>query len=104
MAPHRRASSPRRWDVDGLLGDDAHLGAVLGLRRCSTTTVGQLMARFRDHARAELEAFGTAPDRFGLVHGDFLPENLLVGPTGASRCSTSTMAATAGSCSTSPPR
>lgn len=70
-----------RWDADGLLGDDPTWG-----RFWEAPLVGAddraMLRRFRAHARERLEAYGTADDRFGLLHGDFLPENLLVGDDG----------------------
>lgn len=69
------------WDADGLLGEHATWG-----RFWESPLVDDegraLLARFRAHAREQLDAFGQAPDRFGLVHGDFLPENLLLGLDG----------------------
>ena len=35
-----------------------------------------MLTAARDRARARLEAFGRGADRFGLIHGDFLPENV----------------------------
>jgi Ser/Thr protein kinase RdoA (MazF antagonist) len=70
------------WDADGLLGDDPTWGRFWEASLVDEGDRG-LLCRFRDDARAELEAFGTAPDRFALVHGDFLPENLLVGDDGS---------------------
>lgn len=71
-----------RWDADGLLGDDATWGRFWDVRLLDDGG-RHLMQRFRAHARSELDAFGTGTDRFGLVHGDFLPENLLLGPDGS---------------------
>jgi Ser/Thr protein kinase RdoA (MazF antagonist) len=36
-----------------------------------------MLDRSRDAIRLALENFGQTPDRYGLTHGDFLPENLL---------------------------
>ena len=36
------------------------------------------MLKARDIAFDKLKAFGKTPDRFGLTHADFLPENLMV--------------------------
>lgn len=66
-----------RWDVDQFLGDDAILGAFW-----DTPLLGddekRVMSTFRRHAIAELTEFGVGPDRFGIVHGDLLPQNLLL--------------------------
>lgn len=70
-----------RWDADGLLGEDPTWGRFWDVPLLDADG-RDLMERFRVHARTELEAFGTGADRFGLVHGDFLPENLLLGADG----------------------
>lgn len=66
-----------RWDVDGLLGEDAVWGRFWALTDLDPGAAA-LLADFRDHARSRLEALGRADERFGLVHNDFLAENLLV--------------------------
>lgn len=64
------------WDADGLLGDDPEWGRfweVPGLARED----GAILSAFRERARTELADLGTNAG-FGLVHGDFLPDNILV--------------------------
>jgi Ser/Thr protein kinase RdoA (MazF antagonist) len=70
-----------RWDVEGLLGDRPLWGSFWELEHLPAADRA-LMADFRERARHELTAIGEASDVFGLVHNDFLPENLLVGPSG----------------------
>lgn len=65
------------WDAEGIFGATAHLGdwrRLAGLEPAQRTLLERLAGRLR----ADLAAFGRAPDRFGLCHGDFLPENLIV--------------------------
>ncbi len=66
----------RTWDADGLMGDKSHFGCFwkLGLL---TDEQRDMLRHARDVAGAALADFGTTPDRFGLTHADFLPENLL---------------------------
>jgi Ser/Thr protein kinase RdoA (MazF antagonist) len=66
-----------RWDRDGLVGDDPQWGRFWEVTGLDGGERAAMLA-FRDRVREELDAWGTGPDRFGLVHGDFLPENLLV--------------------------
>ena len=66
----------RNWDVDGLMGDESHFGCFWKLGLLSEEQRAQLL-KARDVAGAQLDAFGKTPDRFGLTHADFLPENLL---------------------------
>jgi Ser/Thr protein kinase RdoA (MazF antagonist) len=63
-------------DGAGLIGEHGYLG---NYRELGNLTPDQFITldRAREVILAELSAFGQNPDRFGLVHGDFLPENLL---------------------------
>lgn len=64
------------WDENGYFGES---GAICGRYwDLEALTPGQLalLHRARDATARALADFGKAPDRYGLVHGDFLPENL----------------------------
>ena len=63
-------------DFDGLIGSRGYLGPYGACRLLAPDEVA-LLDRARDAIRLALETFGQAPDRYGLTHGDFLPENLL---------------------------
>lgn len=65
------------WDADGLVGDDPEWGRFWEADGLDADDRA-VMASFRKPARRELQEFGTSPDRFGLIHCDFLAENLLV--------------------------
>lgn len=67
----------QRWDLDGMLGEHAlwgrfgDLAALTGAERA-------LLSRAADAVRSDLARHGTAPDRFGLIHADLMPDNVLV--------------------------
>ena len=63
-------------DFDGLIGSRAYLGPYGACKLLSADQVA-LLDRARDGIAGALAAFGQTPDRYGLTHGDFLPENLL---------------------------
>ena len=63
-------------DFDGLIGSRAYLGPY-GACKLLTPEQVALLDRAREGIRGALAAFGQTPDRYGLTHGDFLPENLL---------------------------
>jgi Ser/Thr protein kinase RdoA (MazF antagonist) len=65
------------WDAEGIFGATAQLGDWRKLARL-TDEQRRLLERLAERLRRDLAAFGRAPDRFGLCHGDFLPENLMV--------------------------
>jgi len=65
------------WDADGIFGTSAHLGDWRTLASLSPEQ-RDLFDRLAERLDDDLEAFGRTPDRFGLCHGDFLPENLMV--------------------------
>jgi len=65
------------WDEDGLLGTHPIWGRFEDLTALTPEALGQL-GQARDRARAELIAFGKDEDRYGLIHADLLPQNVLV--------------------------
>ena len=65
------------WDVDALLGPRALWGDYADLDALTLDQLS-LMHRAADRVRRTLGAFGRGPDRFGLTHGDLMPDNVLV--------------------------
>jgi Ser/Thr protein kinase RdoA (MazF antagonist) len=65
------------WDAEGLVGEPPFWGRLWELAALSP---GQrsLLLRARAEFADELAAYGTSPDRYGLIHADLVPENLLV--------------------------
>jgi Ser/Thr protein kinase RdoA (MazF antagonist) len=69
------------WDLDALVGQAPTFGRFWELEQIADGEL-KLLTEARDRVRERLAAYGTAPDAYGLVHGDFLPENILVGESG----------------------
>lgn len=69
------------WNVDGLVGDEPLWGRFWELDALTPEQVA-LVQRVREKVRGELHDFGQQSDRYGLIHCDFLPENLLLGDDG----------------------
>jgi len=69
------------WDIPGMLGADPFWGRFWEL---SILTEGQLklVLQARDKLAEDLKAYGQARDRYGLIHADFLPENMIVSDGG----------------------
>jgi Ser/Thr protein kinase RdoA (MazF antagonist) len=65
------------WDAQGLVGETPWWGRFWELDALSAAE-RRLLEACRAPMRERLAAFGTSPDRYGLIHADFLPENLLV--------------------------
>jgi len=65
------------WDAEGIFGSRAHLGDWRTLPGLADEQ-RRLFERLAERLASDFERFGRAPDRFGLCHGDFLPENLMV--------------------------
>ena len=66
-----------RWDVDAAFGPQPRWGRWqdgIGVGPAEAEILGRLERRLRDR----LAAFGTGPERFGLVHADTRLANLLV--------------------------
>ncbi len=69
------------WDAAGLTGPAPLWGDPLALHALDAPGRA-LLRRALDAAGAELESFGTAADRYGAIHADFTPENVLAGEDG----------------------
>ena len=65
------------WDADGLIGTDPFWGRFMELELL-TASERALLAEARAQAELDLAAFGQGPHNYGLIHADFVPENLLV--------------------------
>jgi Ser/Thr protein kinase RdoA (MazF antagonist) len=65
------------WDAAGLVGEQPFWGPFWELE---SLTPGErsLLLRARAKIASELAGYGTGPDRYGLIHADLVPENLLV--------------------------
>ncbi len=70
-----------RLDVDGLLGEEPFWGRFWEVREFAPRR--ELVLEIRARLAAALHAFGTSADRFGLIHSDLLPPNLLVRADGS---------------------
>jgi Ser/Thr protein kinase RdoA (MazF antagonist) len=67
----------KRWDVDTILGPRPHWGDwrhAPGLDAASTALLTRATTTLADR----LFAYGTGPDRFGLIHADLRLANLMV--------------------------
>jgi Ser/Thr protein kinase RdoA (MazF antagonist) len=65
------------WDADALVGENPEWGRFWELDCLSDAQRGCVLET-RDRVYERLDDFGKAPDRYGLLHGDFLPENILM--------------------------
>lgn len=65
------------WDEEGLLGEAPFWGRFWELDALSDAQRATLL-KVRARTRDDLAAFGKTPDRYGLIHADFVPENLLI--------------------------
>jgi Ser/Thr protein kinase RdoA (MazF antagonist) len=65
------------WDAEGLAGEKPLWGRFWELEALSGPQRG-LFVTLKDRLFAELTELGTAADRYGLIHADLVPENILV--------------------------
>lgn len=69
------------WEAEGCLGASALWGRYGDLQSLSAPerdTLDRAVALVRQ----ELQAYGQGPDRYGLIHADFVPDNLIASPAG----------------------
>jgi Ser/Thr protein kinase RdoA (MazF antagonist) len=65
------------WCDAGLFGESPLWGRFWELDALSNSQ-RRLLQHLREEVSRELLAFGKSPDRFGLIHGDLVPENILI--------------------------
>jgi Ser/Thr protein kinase RdoA (MazF antagonist) len=65
------------WDAAGLVGEQPFWGRFWELEAL-TKDQRELLTRTRSRLAGELAAHGTGPERYGLIHADLVPENVLV--------------------------
>ena len=65
------------WDEDGMVGADPLWGDFADLEALSGDQRA-LLGEARDAVRQQLIAYGNTSDRYGLIHADVLPDNILV--------------------------
>jgi Ser/Thr protein kinase RdoA (MazF antagonist) len=68
------------WDAAGLVGEQPFWGRFWELSQL-TPAQRSLMQRTRTHIAQVLSDLGRRPDRYGLIHADLIPENILVDGT-----------------------
>lgn len=68
--------SRHHWDQDGLIGPEPFWGQFWKMPGLSDDQV-DLLQSARARAAHDLADFGRSGDRYGLIHADFVPENLL---------------------------
>jgi Ser/Thr protein kinase RdoA (MazF antagonist) len=67
----------RAWDVDGMVGPDPEWGRFWAVPLADPGQ-REVLAGTRDSLRDVLSEFGTATDRYGLIHADLYCENMFV--------------------------
>ncbi|MEO0961786.1 MAG: phosphotransferase [Pseudomonadota bacterium] len=67
----------RAWDAEGIFGVTGQLG---DFRKIEGASVSQrkLLNDISAKVEHELDAFGKAPDRYGLTQADLMPENIMI--------------------------
>ncbi len=69
------------WDEEGLLGDNPIVGKFWELEQL-TDQQRELLLAARAALRERLRQFGKTPDRYGLIHADLMPENIIISAAG----------------------
>lgn len=65
------------WDHDGLVGEQPFWGRFWELELLDESQ-RTLMEQIRDRISDELSRYDRSPQRYSLIHADFVPENLMV--------------------------
>lgn len=69
------------WDLEGLMGENPLWGRFWELEAL-TRPQRRVFEQLRERLQLELTHWGMGNDRFGLIHADLVPENVMVAPDG----------------------
>jgi Ser/Thr protein kinase RdoA (MazF antagonist) len=78
---HPQGFVRKRWDAETILGTAPHWGHWCQAQGLDLQGKA-ILARATDALRARLNAYGTGPDSFGLIHADLRLANLMVDAEG----------------------
>ena len=74
----RQKTLPRHaWDTDGLVGDEPFWGQFWALAAL-TDAQRQLFLAAKEALSQDLAFYGQSDSNYGLIHADFVPENVLL--------------------------
>ncbi len=65
------------WDADGLTGEKPFWGPFWEFEMLNEEQ-RQLLLRTRDKVHRDLLSFGKSPDKYSMIHADFVVENLMI--------------------------
>ncbi len=68
------------WDIDGLVGERPLWGRFWDLEALGRHDA-DILRELRARLQRDLRNFGSGADRYGLIHADLVPENILVSGT-----------------------
>ncbi len=69
------------WDHDGLVGEEPFWGRFWELELLDPSQQA-LLEQVRDRLSDELSRYDRSPQRYSLIHADFVPENLMLDQSG----------------------
>ncbi len=69
------------WDHDGLVGEEPFWGRFWELELLDPSQQA-LLEQVRDRLSDELSRYDRSPQRYSLIHADFVPENLMLDQNG----------------------
>ncbi len=75
--PRQQQMARHAWDADGLVGEEPFWGRFWELAALPAA-LRALLERVRPALREDLLAYGKNARNYGLIHADFVPENVLL--------------------------
>ncbi len=67
----------QKWDEEGMFGQNPLWGNFREVEAMEPEQL-ELLRQAKDHVIKRLKSYGKSPDRFGLIHGDLMAENVFI--------------------------